>query len=134
MVTDSFGEPVTEQRWAAVDLAVRDFIRRYPLHWNVFRKDLHENRRRFNDAFEGDLKEASWRNTASFPVVYRRMTPQERAADPNADDDLVEVESLYETLKDLLPGLTEADKPGAPNRLYKEFLRRFPIFLPSEKL
>lgn len=133
MAEDSFGLEVTEDRWKGVEDVIRGFIQAYPLHWAVWKKDLHENQTTYQEAFSGDLKKSSWRNTASFPVVYRKMTPAERLEDPYAEEDTVEVDSLYGRLTVLLPGLTDADEKGRPNRLYREFLSRFPIFQPGEK-
>jgi len=136
MVTDKFGEPITEERWVIVEKEIRRFIRAYPLHWKLFKKDLAETRSRYNVATDGDLAKSGFRNTASFPVVYRRKNALELSADLGTEDDdgLEEVESLYHTLIVYLPGLTEKDEPGKPNKLYREFLRRFPEFLPGEYL
>lgn len=135
MVSDKFGDPVTEERWNRVDIEIRDFIRKYPLHWRMFKKDIDGKRSEYNVATEGNLAKSNFRNTASFPVVYRRKTDLEVEANIGGEDDdgYEEVASLYHILLPLLPGLTERDEKGHPNRLYREFLRRFPIFVPSEK-
>lgn len=133
-VTDCFGVTVTEDRWKGVDDVIRGFVRAYPLHFQMFKKDLLDNQTQYQLANEGDLKTAGWRNTMSLPVIYRRKTKEEKELDPHAEDDgVVEVDSLYKRLDILLPGLIEKDKPGKPNMLYKEFLRRYPIFRPGDK-
>lgn len=131
-VFDKFGDEVTDPRWHKVELCVREFIRRYPLHWAEFKRDLASNRTEYGLAQTGDLKEAGWRNTAAFPVVYRRAKDEDGLLGTE-DDDLVQVASLVEPLRILLPGLLERDEPGKPNKLYKEFLRRFPVFRPADK-
>lgn len=134
MVSDKYGVPVTEDRWSLVGMEIQSFARKYPLHWMEFKKDLQDNRTEYQLAKEGDLKKAGWRNTASFPIVYRRKTMEEIMEDPHAEDNIIEVASLYTTLRVILPGLTEKDEKGSPNKLYKEFLRRFPIFIPGERI
>lgn len=134
MVTDSYGVTVTDERWRGVDEVIKGFVRQYPLHFALFKKDLKENQTKYQLAKEGDLKEAGWRNTMSLPVIYRKKTALEIEADPHAEDDLIEVDSLYKRLDILLPGLTSADKPGQPNKMYKEFIKRYPVFRPGETL
>lgn len=128
MVQDKFGVDVTEERWKAVDMTIKRFIRRYPLHWDMWKKQMAAERSTYNVATEGDLKKSGFRNTASFPVVYRKV----RGAVIGEDEE--EVDSLYETLIMLLPGLVDPDKPGSPNKLFKEFLRRYPLFVPGEHI
>lgn len=132
MVSDKSGVPVTEARWRRVDKCISTFTAVYPFHWAAFKKDLHENRTEYQEALTPDGKKAQWRNTASFPVVYRKATEDDGLLG-NEDDDLVEVASLVEPLKVFLPGLLDPDQPGHPNKLYREFLRRYPVFLPGEK-
>lgn len=133
LVTDKFGDPVTERRWKKVDKCITTFIKVYPDHWRVFKQDLNENRTKFQEALTADGKRAQWRNTAAFPVVYRRATLVDMESfTGEEEDDLVEVASLIEPLKVFLPGLLDPDVKGKPNKLYREFLRRYPIFLPGE--
>lgn len=136
VVIDTFGEPVTEERWHKVELCIKEFIRRYPKHWKAFREDLIANRTEYQEAIvtEGnkDLKAAGWRNTASFPVVYRHGNSEDGLTGQE-EDDLVQVASLLDPLKMLLPGIIDSDKPGKKNKLYREFLKRFPVFMPGEK-
>lgn len=135
MVHDKFGDPVTEERWLAVAACIDGFAKRYPKHWAKFMLDLHENKTEYGLAFAGDLKEAGWRNTASFPVVYRHATPEEKrdVLTGHEEDDLIEVASLVDPLKMLLPGLLEPDQKGKKNKLYREFLKRFQLFSPADK-
>jgi hypothetical protein len=74
MVQDKFGVPVTEDRWDKVDGAIKSFIRRHPLQWDMWKKDMYEHRRSFNLAKEGDLKKSGFRNSASFPVIEKRRS------------------------------------------------------------
>jgi len=134
MIVDKFGEPVTEPRWHKVELCIKEFIKRYPEHWKIFKQDLAENRTEYQEALNPEGKKASWRNTAAFPVVYRKATLEDEGTlTGKEDDNLVEVASLVEPLKMLLPGLLDPDEPGKPNKLYKAFLKRFPVFQPGEK-
>lgn len=132
MVYDKMGVPVTDARWRRVDKCIRTFIATYPLHWAKFKKDLDENRTEYQESLNPDGKRSQWRNTAAFPVVYRHGTSEDGLTGQE-EDDLVQVASLVEPLKVFLPGLLEPDKPGAPNKLYREFLKRYPIFLPGRK-
>ena len=135
MVTDKFGVDVTEDRWSNVDLCIKRFVLRYPRHWEAFLRDLADNRTEYGLALEkgSELRKAGWRNTASFPVVYRKAT-EDDGLTGKEDDDLVQVESLLDDLKDILPGLVEADdRKGKTNKLYREFLKRYPYFQVGEK-
>jgi hypothetical protein len=132
MATDKFGVEVTPERWEQVDVAVRAFIRTYPLHWTAFQNDLKANRTKYQLALEGDLKKSSWRNTLSFPIVARAQTEAERAEDPTHSK-VQFVASLKDDLEKLIPGFTAPDEAGAPNKLYKEFIRRYGrLFVPGE--
>jgi hypothetical protein len=135
MVTDKLGDPVTEERWIEVGAAIASFIRRYPRHWAKIKNELSAERTRYQLATGGDLKKSGFRNTASFPVVYRKRLPEEYAelTGEEEEPDIVEVESLLETLQKLLPGLVAPDSKGKTNRLYREFLKRFPVFMPGER-
>lgn len=132
MATDLYGLSVTDDRWRGVDEVIKGFVKQYPLHFALFKKDLHENKTKYQLAKDGDLRSAGWRNTMSLPVIYRKKTALEIEADPYAEDDLIEVDSLYKRLDILLPGFSAQDKPGRPNKLYKEFLKRYPVFHPGE--
>jgi hypothetical protein len=142
MATDKFGEEVTQDRWDQVDLAIRAFIRRYPLHWDMFRKDIIANKTMYGLAKEGELKKSGFRNTLSFPVAARRRTPEEIELDPIANE-IESMESLKETLELIIPGFTAPDenvekknsaKEVVPNKLYKEFIRRYAsLFQPGER-
>lgn len=133
MVHDKFGMPVTDDRWEVVSLAIQAFIKDHPLAWQAWKRDMEMTRSKYNLATEGDLRKSGFRNSCSFPVVYRKIDKPEDGdwIDPS-DDDTELVESLHEIIIAILPGLLEADKPGAPNKLFHEFLRRYPVFRPGE--
>lgn len=135
MVTDMFGDAVTEERWHKVELCIKEFIKRHPKHWAAFKQDLHENRTEYQAGLDKGSKASNFRNTASFPVVYRKATEEEMrdVLTGQEEDNLIQVASLIDPLKVLLPGLIDADKPGKPNKLYREFLKRFPVFIPGYK-
>lgn len=133
MSEDKFGNTVTTNQWDLVDQCIKGFIRRNPLHWAMFRSDLAANETEYQLALEGDLVKSSFRNTLSFPIAARRRTPEEIAADP-AGVKVELVESLKEQLDSIIPGFTAPDEPGRPNKLYKEFIRRYGhLFRPGEK-
>lgn len=134
MANDRFGERVDDRRWERVSAEIGAFARRWPLHWKLFMSDLAAQQTEYQLATEGDLKAAGFRNSMSLPTIQRRRTELEREADYQQEDDLTEVDSLYARLTPLLPGLTDPDKPGKPNALYREFLRRFPMFIPGKKI
>jgi hypothetical protein len=133
VIQDKYGNDVTPARWESVDLVIKGFIRTYPLHWLQFRKDMEANQTEYQLALEGDLKKSSFRNTLSFPIVARPRTQEEIDADPGHSP--VEfVDSIKTTLDVLIPGFTDPDEPGKPNKLYKEFIRRYGrLFQPGEK-
>ena len=135
MVYDSFGDPVTEERWLAVAAAIDLFAKKYPRHWAKFMLEMHEDRTDFALALEGDLKKASWRNTMALPVIYRHATEEEKkdVLTGEEEDDLIQVASLQEVLLLLIPGFQAKDEQGKPNKLYREFLKRFQIFNPANK-
>ena len=134
MINDKFGDVITEARWHKVELCIHAFSQRYPLHWRSFKQDLHENKSEFGLAHDGDLKKAGWRNSAAFPIVYRHATLDDLGTfTGKEEDDLVQVASLLDPLKILLPGLLDQDKKGYTNKVFKEFLRRFPVFKTADK-
>jgi hypothetical protein len=138
MVTDKHGVEVTPERWLLADFAIKSFIRKYPLHWMQFRKDIEANKTEYQLAREGDLKKSGFRNTLSFPVACRRLTEIERQENPEGS----EIETL-ESLEEILPGFTAPDenvekaaggKQIVKNKLYREFIRRYAsIFQPGER-
>lgn len=142
MATDKYGVEVTPERWEEADRAIKAFIRKYPLHWQMFRQDMDANQTKYQLAQEGDLKKSGFRNTLSFPVAARRRTPEEVALDP-IHNEIESMESLKDTLEAILPGFTAPDenvekrnsaKEVVPNKLYKEFIRRYAsLFQPGER-
>lgn len=134
MSVDRWGTTITEKTWANVDLAIKSFCALYPRHWEKFKKELAEQRTEYQLALEGDLRKSGFRNTCSFPVVLRPKTKEEIEIDPNADDETVVVDSLKDWLDKIIPGFTLADKPGKPNKVYGEFLRRYPVFKCGDKM
>lgn len=142
MVTDKFGVEVTPERWLQVEAAISMFIRKYPLHWSIFRKELMMNQTEYQLATHGDLKKSGFRNTLSFPVAFRRLTVQEKQENPEGSE-IEQLESLKHTLEDIIPGFTAPDenmekaanlKDIKPNKLYREFIRRYSVyFAPGEK-
>jgi hypothetical protein len=142
MVHDKYGVEVTPERWLAADFAIKSFIRKYPLHWMQFRKDIEANKSEYQLAKEGDLKKSGFRNTLSFPVAYRRLSEAEKLENPQGTE-IELLESLKHTLEDILPGFTAPDenvekaaggKQIVKNKLYREFIRRYSsLFQPGEK-
>lgn len=132
-ITDGYGVDMTEGRWERARDEITAFSRKWPLHMRLFFSDLEAQRTEYQLASEGELRKAGFRNSMSLPTVQRRRTALEREADYQDEDDLQEVDSLYARLQPLLPGLTRPDAPGSPNLLYREFLRRFPMFVPGKK-
>jgi hypothetical protein len=115
--TKSYGWATTKataNQWALIDIAIKEFIRKYPLHWIAFQKDLRSKRSKYNVAKEGGLKKSNFRNTASFPVIY--------------DNGGEQVDSLLPVLKKIIPELTHKHSVN-----YATFLRKYPVFLPGEK-
>jgi hypothetical protein len=132
-IYDSKLEEVTDARWELVDLAITLFIRKYPLHWRVFQRELREQRTAYNVG-TGDLEKSSFRNTLSFPIVLRRATAFEIETGSADEDGNVEVKSLYAILEKIIPGFTAPNIAGFDNKLYKEFIRRYKtILLAPEK-
>lgn len=112
-------QKATDKQWELFDIAVRAFISRYPRHWFEFQRQLNAERSRFNVAKEGGLKQANFRNTAAFPIVYGEY--------PETGE-IIEIDSLKPVLERIIPGLTHKHSAN-----FAEFLRRYPAFRPSEK-
>lgn len=115
MTTNKLGERVTGRDWFLVEEAVKAFLVKYPSQMLVFEKDLAAERTKWKLAHKEhkELRQANWRNIASFPVVKK----------PDGSED-----SILPVLEKLMPGLTT--KKG----LLEEFLRKFPIFRAPEKV
>lgn len=146
IICDAHGDPVTEERWKLVEGAIRRFRAIYPRHWKRWTDEMDANRTQYGLAVEkGALRSAGWRNTASFPVIYRHATEDDGLIGKE-DDDLVQVSSLKEVIEVLIPGFLASDgdvsdRNGAlsarvkkKNALYYEFLRRFPVFKAGEHI
>jgi hypothetical protein len=131
---DKFGDDVNEDRWILVDTVIRGFKRMYPRHWEIFLAQVDAERTEYGLAKEGDLKKASFRASATFPTVERMKTQLEIEADPLSEDNTTVEVSLYDLLIEVLPGLAERDLPGSPNKLFRAFLKRYPMFNPADKL
>lgn len=142
MATDKWGNEVSPETWKAVDVAIKSFIRRYPLHWTHFREDIKRNRTQYQLANEGELKKAGFRNTLSFPVAYRRLTEEEKKENPEGSE-IELLESLKDTIEKIIPGFTAPDenlgkadenKVTKKNMLYVEFVKRYSsILAPGEE-
>lgn len=113
-------ERASEKQWEMCSMAIKAFMDKYPKHMQMFLQDLQGGRTKYNEALpeHKDLKKAQWRNTASFPVIYKKLE----------NGEIKEVDSLLPTLKKIIPGLT-----NKKSKNYVEFLKRYPIFLPSDK-
>ena len=123
---DKYGNEITKEIWESVDLEIKSFIRRYPLHWVSFRNDLSRNQTKYQLATSGDLQKSSFRNTISFPFVMRKKTQEEIDEDPTGAK--VEFgESLKDNIERHIPGFVQDDA------LYKAFIKRYKeLFVPGE--
>ncbi len=106
----------TKSQWDLVGIAIGAFVRKYPVHWLNFQKQLSEGRSKYNLATKDnkELRQANWRNTASFPIIY------------NAKGE--EIDALLPTLEKIIPKLTHKNSIN-----YVPFLKKYKIFLPAEK-
>lgn len=119
MVSDKNGNTVSDERWLIVETGINAFWSKYPKALSSWISQNREISTEYGLAQEGGLREAGFRNTLSFPTIER-------------DGDTVD--SILDFLEKQLPGLLAPDKPGSPNGLYREFCRRFPVFVIPEKL
>lgn len=111
-------QKATEHQWLMIDMAIKAFAAAYPEHWLIFCKmmnDLKDPSNPYSVATEGDLKKAEHRHSASFPEILNELGDA--------------VDGLYPVLQNIIPGLTHKDSAN-----FREFLRRYPIFSPSDKL
>ena len=109
----------TEKQWELMRIAILAFIKKYPKHWVIFQSNLKRDRgveNKFNLATKehDKLRKASWRHTASFPIIYNEQGE--------------EIDSLKPVLEKIIPEFTHKHSVN-----YREFLKRFPAFLPAEK-
>lgn len=110
-------DKATKAQWQMVDFAIQNFIGAYPRQWAAFQEDLKLGQTKYSEAKEGQLKQARWRNTAAFPIAYvwdEHGIRQEK--------------SLLAILQKIIPHLTHKNSVN-----YAEFLKRYPMFMPSEK-
>lgn len=113
-------DKATEAQWQMVEFAIQAWIQAYPRHWMIFQEDLARGRSEYNEALpeHKGLKKAQWRNTASFPIAYVY----------NPETGMTESKDLLSILKKIIPHLTDKHSVN-----YREFLKRFPAFKPSDK-
>ena len=105
-----------DAQWFLVDQAIKAFQKKFPYHWVIWQNGLREQRTKYQLATKEhkELRQASWRNTASFPVILDR--------EGNVTDDLLTV------IEKIIPRLTHNDSVN-----YATFLKKYPMFLPGEK-
>lgn len=108
-------QKATEYQWGLVDMAIKAFIAKYPLHWIEFQKQLNAQRTTYNLAKDGELKKAGFRNTASFPTIE--------------DQEGNTIDSLKPVIEKFIPQLCHKKSVN-----YREFLKRYKMFLPAERL
>jgi len=106
----------TDAQWELIDIAIKAFMAKYPYHWKIWQDDLTYQRTKYQLATKDhkELKQASWRNTASFPVILDR--------EGNIIDGILPV------LEKIIPKLTHNKSVN-----YVTFLRKYPMFLPGMK-
>ena len=96
-------QKATEQQWYLVDEAIKAFIKHYPTVWMSFQKDLKVQRSKYNEAWEGDLKKAEFRNVMAIPS------------------------EILAVVRKIIPELTHKKSVN-----FSEFLKRYPCFRPGE--
>ena len=114
--------PMTEARWQMVDFAIKAFFSKFPQAFTeLYKHEMQEARHGLNDPTYGlasrqhkQLRAASFRHTAAFPVLWNAEKQQE--------------ESLLPVLEKFIPDLITDDKK------YHEFLRRYPFFKVADKV
>ncbi len=113
----------TKAQWQWVDTCIKAFMNKYPTEMVAFMQDLELNRTKYQDVLpmhgKNELKKANWRNTASFPIIMER----------NEQGELVEIDSLLPMLKQFIPDITDFNSPN-----FDEFMRRYPMFRPGQKI
>lgn len=121
MVVDKHGEALTDDRWSLVDAVIKKFWAKYPKALEIWIDQRASNMGEYNLAHEGDLRTSGFRHTASLPECWN---PRRQTWD-----------SLMIPLEKIIPGFLDSDRtfPEKKNKLYHEFLKRYPIFQMSEK-
>jgi len=106
-----------DKQWYLVNLAVTSFIAKYPIQWLEFQKQLKMERTKYQLATKEniELRKASWRNVASFPIIE--------------DSEGNEIDSLLPVLKRIIPQLTHKHSVNLI-----PFLRKYPSFMPGERV
>ena len=109
-------QKATDAQWEFMDMAVKAFIRKYPVHWYRFQEQIKADRTEYQLATKEhkELRKANFRNTASFPVIE--------------DKDGNYIDSILPTLKKIIPNLTDKNSVN-----YATFLKRYNCFLPGKK-
>jgi hypothetical protein len=107
----------TDRQWYLINIAVVGFMRKYPAEWYEFQRQLKADRTKYQLATKDhkDLRKASWRNVAAFPIIE--------------DAQGNEIDSLLPVLKRIIPELTHK---SSVNLI--PFLRKYPVFMPGEKV
>ena len=106
----------TDAQWQMIDIAIKAFMVKYPYHWKIWQDDLKYQRTKYQLATNEhkELRKASWRNTASFPVILDR--------EGNI------IDSILPVLEKIIPQLTHKKSIN-----YATFLKKYKMFLPGEK-
>jgi hypothetical protein len=139
MIVDKYGVEVTEERWDKVSLCITEFIHDYPLEWVSFKEDISslQHDSEYGLALEGGLKDASFRHVLSFPLVARRLSPEDQKM---LSKEFEVVASLKDQIEAIIPGFSDDHERNTmkqvnrENRLYYEFQKKFGrLFRPGEK-
>jgi len=108
-------QKATDFQWERVTFVISMFKRKYPYEWKIWQDDLAYERTKYQLAKpeHKELRKASWRNTASFPVIYREGRI---------------VDGILPRIEKIIPKLTHKDSVN-----FATFLKKYPEFLPGEK-
>lgn len=126
-------QKATEKQWQLVSMAINAWTKEYPLEWWEFQKELKMGQSKYNDATGEGLKGVQFRNTAAFPIAYKKVA-KASTIDSSGVFSVAKIEYDYEedgllpVLKNIVPGLTDKKSVN-----FAEFCKRYPQFRPSEK-
>lgn len=104
--------------WEPIDEAVKRFFAAYPEAIDYLKEEKKKIPNEYGLALEGDLKKAEWRLGVSFPSVIHRK-------DGSTQNLLPVIQRMFKAQGHAFPD---------EDRLYRAFMRRYPIFVLPQKV
>jgi len=105
----------TKSQWALVDVAIKEYVRKYPLEWLTWQKSVKYDREAQKDTLRKRTKGMlRGKRVATFPVVFNKKGEV--------------IDGLLPVLEKIIPKLTHSQSVN-----FWPFLKKYPMFRTWER-